>query len=210
MFEVFSTWSRNDYLSLAGILVSVVIAVTIYLLQKRISDKQKIDHRLEIENSVGKKLRKMQQGRSSHKVQLYNAKLLNKKYFSENKRSRVWGYPFHAAEFHSVNFDGLEFVTNIEEWNGKNYHKVGLIPFDRILGIKTDGDGSFSGMILFVKPKLLQRDRYSIAYTSFRYYGASSKLQTVTVKPFLVKVRHTLKSTFYRLRYLLYYRWKKQ
>lgn len=210
MFEMFIGWPRSDYLSLIGIFVSAIIAVALYFLQKRISDKQNVDHRLEIENAVGKKLNEMQHHKSSRKIQFYNVKLLNKRYFAENKRSRIWGYPYHGAEFHSVNFDGLEFVINIEKWNGKQYYKVGLVPFDRILGIKPDGDGSFSGMILFVKPKLLQRDKYSIAYTAFRYYRINNVIQTVTVKPFVIKIRDISKSIFYHLRYSFYYRWKKR
>jgi hypothetical protein len=210
MFEMFSGWTRGDYLSLIGIFVSAIMTVTLYFLQKRISDKQKIDHRLEIESSVGEKLHEMQQGKASRKVELYNVKLLGKKYFSGNKRSKIWGYPFHGAELHSVNFDGLEFVINIEEWHGKRYHKVGLVPFDRILGIKPHGDGSFNGMILFVKPKLLQRDKYSIAYTAFRYYRVNDVLQTVSIKPFVIKIRDIFKSIFYHLRYSFYYRWKRR
>src|SRR4051812_7813437 len=112
-----SAWTRSDYLGLAGIVVSGLIAFTIYLLQKRLSSKQRVDNRLEIEQKAGDKLYDIHYKDHSSKIQIYNVKLLNKKYFSENKRDVFWGYPFHAAELYAANFDGLEFVVGIEEWN---------------------------------------------------------------------------------------------
>lgn len=165
-----SEWTWSEYLELVGIVVSGLIAVAIYVLQRRITDKQRIDHRLEIETEIGQKLYDINYKDHSSKIHLYNAKLINKKYFSENKRSIIWGYPYHAAELYAANFDGLEFVVGIEKINGKKHYKVGVIPYEYILGIKPEGDGSFNGMIFFVKPRLFQKDEYSIAYRSFRFY----------------------------------------
>lgn len=170
-----SEWTRSDYLELGGIVVSGFIAITIYLLQRRLSDKQRVDHRLDIEEKAGRKLYDIQYKDHSSKVHLYNAKLLNKKYFAQNKRNLVWGYPFHAAELYAANFDGLEFVVGIEEIAKKKYYKVGVIPYEHILGMKPDGDGSFNGMIFFVKPRLFQKDKYSIAYRSFRFYPVKAR-----------------------------------
>lgn len=165
-----SNWGPNEYLQLAGIFISGLIAFTIYLLQQKLSDKQQVDHRLEIENKAGQKLSDIRYQDHSSKVQLYNSKLLNSKHFSKNKRSVIWGYPYHGAELYSANFDGLEFVVGVEEINKVKHYKVGVIPYEHILGIKPDGDGSFSGMIFYVRPRLIQKDKYSIAYRSFRYY----------------------------------------
>lgn len=157
-------------MELVGIVASGLIALSIYFLQRKLSDKQRIDHRLDIESKAGGKLYDIQYKDHSSKVQLYNSKLLNKKYFSENKRSILWGYPYHAAELYAANFDGIEFIVGIEKINGEKHYKVGVIPYEYILGIKPNGDGSFNGMILFVKPSLIQKDKYSIAYRSFRFY----------------------------------------
>lgn len=165
-----NNWGTNEYLQLVGILISSLTALTIYLLQQRLSDKQRVDHRLETEKKVGKKLSDTCYKSHSCKVQLYNSKLLNNKNFSKNKRSIIWGYPYHGAELFAANFDGLEFVVGINLINGKKHYKVGVIPYEHILGIKPKGDGSFSGLIFYVRPRLIQRDKYSIAYGSFRYY----------------------------------------
>lgn len=165
-----SNWEANEYLQLFGIFMSGAIAFTIYLLQQRLSDKQRVDHRLDIEKKAGQKLSDIRHDGHSSKIQIYNSKLLDSKQFSENKRSIVWGYPYHGAELYSANFDGLEFVVGIEVINNTKHYKVGVIPYEHILGIKPEGDGSFSGMIFYVRPRLIQRDKYSIAYRSFRYY----------------------------------------
>ena len=166
-----STWMLSDYLALIGIIVSIVIATGIYLLQQRLSDKQKIDNQILIENKLNKKLENIRYEKANSKIQLYNSKLLNKSYFTENKRSRIWGYPYHGAELYSANFDGLEFVVGLEEIKGVLHYKVGIIPYDRILGIKPDGDESFNGTIFYVRPLLIQKDEYSISYVGFRYYA---------------------------------------
>ncbi len=45
-----SSWTRSDYLQLAGIFFSIVIAFGVHLLEQRLTDKQRVDHRLEIED----------------------------------------------------------------------------------------------------------------------------------------------------------------
>ena len=202
-------WTRGEYLELAGIVVSGFIAIAIYLLQRRLSDKQRVENRLEVEEKARLKLYDIQYKDHSSKIQLYNSKLLNKKYFSQNKRDIFWGCPYHAAELYSANFDGLEFVVGIQEWNKKKYYKVGVIPYENVLGIRPEGDGSFNGMIIYVKPRLVQRDKFSIAYKSFRYYPAKSKYGGYTVtKPLRLKVLDVLKQIPIKIRYHFYYKWK--
>lgn len=163
-------WAKSDTIGLVDIIISALIAIVLFILQRRLSDRQRIENRLKLEKTFGSKFYDIQYKDHSKKVQLYNAKLLNKKYFTENKRSVVWGYPYHAAELYGANFDGMEFVIGIEKINGKKHYKVGVIPYERILAIRPDGDDTFNGMIIYVSPKFLQRDKYSIAYKSFRYY----------------------------------------
>lgn len=165
-----SDWSRSEIIGLVSIVISAVIAVVLFILQRRLSDRQRIDNRLRLEEAFGHKFYDIHYKDHSSKVHLYNVKLLNKKYFTENKRSIVWGFPYHAAELYAANFDGMEFVVGIEKINGKKHYRVGVIPYERILAIRPDGDGSFNGMIIYVSPKLVQKDKYSIAYKSFRYY----------------------------------------
>jgi hypothetical protein len=165
-----SDWPRSDVIGLVGITISAVIAIVLFVLQRRLSDRQKIDNRLRIEETLGKKFYEINYKDHSRKIHLYNVKLLNKKYFSENKRNIIWGYPYHAAELYAANFDGMEFVIGIENIEGKKHYKVGVIPYERILAIRPEGDGSFNSMIIYVSPRLVQKDRYSIAYKSFRYY----------------------------------------
>ena len=202
-----SGWTRSEYLELIGIIISAFVALGIYLLQKKLTDKQRVDHRLEVEEKVGKKLYDINYHDHSRKIQLYNAKLLNKRYFTQNKRNFWWGYPFHGAELYAANFDGLEFIVGIEEWDGQKYYQVGVIPYERILGIRPEGDGSFNGMIIYVKPRLLQRDKYSIAYKSYRYYPVKDYAAKAH-KPWQVRLSDTFKKIVLRLRYYFYYSWK--
>lgn len=167
--------SLTDILQVVGIVVTSLVALSIYGLQQRLTDKQRIENRLEVERAFEGKLYDIHYKDSSSKIQLYNSKLLNKKYFTKNKRSIVWGYPFHAAELYSANFDGLEFVIGIEELKDKKYYKVGVIPYENILGVRPDGDGSFNGMIIYVKPRLIQLDKYSISYKAHRYHPIPKK-----------------------------------
>jgi hypothetical protein len=144
---IFKGWTRSDFLQLSGILIGGLITIFLSLLNNKLTDKQRLDHRLQIDEVIGDELNNIRYNESSDKAQLYNTKLINKKYFTNNTRNIFWGYPYHAAGLYSANFDGLEFVTVIEEWEGKKYYKVGVVPYDRILGVKTDGDSSFNGLI---------------------------------------------------------------
>ncbi len=210
MIEFFEGWTRADYLALLGIVASGFIAFAIYLLQKRLSDKQKVEHRLEVEEKVGEKLYDIHYKDHSRKIQIYNAKLLNKKYFSENKRDFFWGYPFLAAELYAANFDGLEFAIGLEEWNKKKYYKIGVIPYENILSVKPNGDGSFNDVIIYAKPRLLQRDKYAIAYKTYRYYLAKDSAGYKVIKPVKLRLYDALKNFFLKARYNLYYRWKRR
>ena len=168
-------WSRSDILQLIGIIISSVIAIGVYGLQKRLTEKQRVDNRLAIEEAVKGKLYDIRHNHGSRKVQLYNSRLLNKKYFTRNSRSLIWGYPFHAAELYMADFDGLEFITGIKDINKKKYYEIGVIPYENIIGVRPEGDGSFHGMVIYVKPKLLQLDKYSIAYKARRLYLIEKK-----------------------------------
>jgi hypothetical protein len=202
-------WTRGDYLELVGIIVSGFVAAGIYVLQRRLTDKQRVDHRLEIEEKVGKKLYEIRYSDHSREVHLYNTKLLNKKYFTQNKRDFWWGYPFHGANLYQANFDGLEFIVGEEQWGGQKYYQVCVIPYERILGVRPEGDGSFNGMIIYVKPRLIQRDKYSIAYKSYRYYPVKDSVGR-TQKPLRRRTVDSMKKIFLKLRYVFYYSWKQR
>ena len=193
---------------IVSLILTSTIAIAIYLLQSKLSDKETIDRRLEVEKEAGEKLLFIKQQRGSSKVQLYNSKLIGKKYFSTNKRSAIWGFPYHAAELYDLAFDGVEFVCGIEERSDKKYFKVGVIPYLRILKLQKNGDGSFNGPIFYVKPKLLQLDRYSMAYSSFRYYLVSESFKKDEKKPPIIRFKDGVKNIGLRLRYLTYYKWK--
>lgn len=195
-------------LDIISVSVSSLIAVVIYILQSKLSDKETIDRRLEVEKEAGEKISYIKRVRGSSEVQLYNSKLIGKRYFSSNKRSLVWGYPYHAAELYDLAFDGVEFVCGIEEWNNKKYYKVGVVPYIRVLKLRKNGDGSFNGPIFYVKPRLIQLDKYSMPYSSFRYYLTDSSHGHEVKKPFRAKLINYIKMIVIRSRYILYYKWK--
>lgn len=208
MVGLFEGWTRSEYLELISICISVVIAFTIYLLQRRLSDKQKVENRLEIEAKAGEKLREIRGKKHSSKVHLYNVKLIDKRYFSSNKRNLIWGLPYHAASLYAINFDGIEFALGVEEWGDQKYDRVGVVPFERILDVRLEGDGSFNGPIFYVRPRLFQRDKYSIAYKSFRYYPIKGNFIGETKKPLQYRIRDGAKKSFGRAKYYSYYKWK--
>lgn len=206
--ELLGSLSIENWINVVGILVGAALSISIYLLQQRLSDKQKIEHRLQLEREIGEKLSDIRYKKTNSKVQFYNTKLIDWGRFAENKRSFVWGYPYHAAELYSANFDGLEFVNGIEEWGDNKYYRVGVIDYERILSVRADGDGSFNGMILYVKPKLLQLDKYSIAYKTFRYYPITGQVFGSTRKPMKYRLRDNLISCNRKLRYAFWLKWK--
>jgi len=204
----FTHVSFSDWISIAGIFIGTVLAIVLYKLQQRLSDRQKIENRLQLEREIGKKLYDIHYNASNSKVQLYNIKLIGKGRFSKNRRSLLWGYPYHAAELYNANFDGLEFVVGIEKWSGKKYYRVGVVGYERILGVRPEGDSSFNGIIFYVKPKLLQLDKYSIAYKTFRYYSLSRDSLGDVRKPLAYKLRDGTKKFAQSLKYNLWNRWK--
>jgi hypothetical protein len=206
--EVLSSLTLDNWIGIGGILVGSALSILLYHLQQQLSDKQKIEHRLLIEKEFGKKLSDIRYKKSNSKIQLYNAKLLNSAGFSRNKRSILWGLPYHAAEVYSANFDGLEFVVGVEKWNGNTYYKVGVIDYLRILNVRAEGDGSFNGMIFYVRPKFIQKDKYSIAYKCFRYYPIDGQVFGSTRKPLGILLKHSISKLGLRFRYIIYTKWK--
>lgn len=193
-------------LDITSLIVSSAIAIGIYILQSKLSDRETIERRLEVEKEAGEKLSYIKRVNGNSKVQLYNSKLVGKKYFSSNKRSFLWGYPYHAAELYDLAFDGVEFVCGIEEWDRKKYYKVGVIPYLRILKLLKNGDGSFNGPIFYVKPRLIQLDKYSIAYFRFRYYLTDTRRSANL--PLKAKLLGSLKRFLRVISYNTFYRWR--
>jgi hypothetical protein len=76
-----------------------------------------------------------------------------------------------------------------------------------VLGVRPEGDGSFNGLIFYVKPKLFQLDRYSIAYSKFRYYPIK-KYSMDETKPLKIKARDFFRNTIRTLKYNLRFRWR--
>lgn len=206
--ETLSSLTLDNWIGIGGVLVGSALSMVLYHLQQQLSDKQKLEHRLLIEKEFGKKLSDIRYKKSNSKIQLYNTKLLNGKGFAENKRSLLWGLPYHAAEVYSANFDGLELVVGIEQWGGRKYYKVGVIDYLRILNVRAEGDGSFNGMILYVRPKFIQKNKYSIAYKCFRYYPIDGKVFGSTRKPLSILLKDSVLKFWLRVRYLTYAKWK--
>jgi len=198
---------HSDWIAIVGTFVGSILSIVLFKLQQRLSDKQKIDNRLHVEREIGKKLYEIHYNNHSGKIQLYNTRLLNKQRFKTNSRSFVWGFPYHSAELYGADFDGIEYVIGIEEWGGIKYYKIGVIDYESILGVRPEGDGSFNGIIFYVKPKLIQKNKYSIAYKHFRYYPTKDS-NGIVKKPLKYILRDSLKKLFLVARYNLWYRWK--
>jgi len=199
--ELLQSLTRSDWISIVGILISSIIAALLYILGKKIDDKQRIEHSLFIQDAISSVLLE-----GPRDVELYNIKLYDKKHFEKNDRSMVWGYAYHGAGLYNYSFSHVEFVTEIVKWGKNKFYRVGLIPYKRILKIMPEGDSSTSKPVLFVTPRLLQLDKYSISYEKFIYYPLKGGPRVHP--PLTYRTVKLAKNLFFTTRYQLYLKWK--
>lgn len=196
-------FTRAELISIFGIGISTLIAILLYVLGKKISDAQQISHISHTQDTIDVTLN----GAYAKDVELYNSKLYTSKNFAKNKRSRIWGYSYHGAGLRGYDFEGVELIVKLVSWNKKKYHRVGIIPYDRILKVQPRGDSSTNKPILFVRPYIIQKDKYSIAYKKFVYYPIKGGMRVHPPLTYIISTSY--KSIFLKLRYQLYYRWRK-
>lgn len=194
LIELLQNLTHSDWIALIGIVTSSIIAFLLYILGKKIDDKQRIEHILLIQDTIGNLLRD-----GPCDIELYNTKLYDKRQFEKNCRSRIWGYAYHGAGLYSYGFAYVEFITETINWGGEKFHRVGLIPYKRIFKVMPHGDGSTSKPVLFVSPKLLQHDKYSIAYEKFVYYKLNGGGRVSP--PVAYTIRRLINTMFRKVRY---------
>jgi hypothetical protein len=179
------TWLSNNVVALISMLVSGFIAYHVYFLSRRLSLRDKLQHKSWIVALVEPLLAQMASGRR-RKVELVNARIYPTHYLGENKKTRH-GYPYLGAELKAPRFDGIEFfcevVTLYATSNGEltlreisgatrlpnNGMAVGVIPYDWIEFIDVHGD-EFS-----YRPQFFTRfrGRKKSPYKYIRYYRRS-------------------------------------
>jgi len=67
-----------------------------------------------MQDAVGKLL-----GDGPQDIELYNAKLYDKRNFEKNTRSLKWGYAYHGAGLYNYGFENMEFVVEHVCWRKK-------------------------------------------------------------------------------------------
>jgi len=194
----------SELVSMIGIGMSAIIAILLYILGRKINDTQRIGHI----NSLQNEIENMLSGAKGRDIELYNSKLYTSTNFAKNTRSRLWGYSCHGAGLRGYDFEGVEFMVELVKWHETKFYRVGVIPYERILKIRQTGDGSTNKPILFVKPYLFQKDKYSIAYKKFVYYPLNAGPRVHP--PLSFRINALSKRLFLKISHKFYYRWRKK
>lgn len=158
----------TPYVEWISLLISIIIAIVVYLLSNKITFRNKLEHRTSIRRKVEVLLNKIESRDLVRKVKIINTAKYNNRYFEEDWKKRIGAYSYLYDEIKTTKFDGIEFF--IGEWqpaykrNGKlhftgteqqrvfNVITIGLIPYENIKYFEEHGD---------------ERDGYPEFYTKF-------------------------------------------
>ena len=149
-------WLLNNLVSIIGILIGSFIAYHVFFLSKKLTNKDRLEHKEKIKQKAEALLSKINRDRLSNKVYLVNINRYFKDYPS-NKEQLFSGYSHIKAEIKSTRFDGVEFfasmpvevyqkVNKMYSFKGKagekvfNAFPVGIVPYEWIEYIDMEGD----------------------------------------------------------------------
>lgn len=186
ILELISSLTRSDWIAIASIIVSVVIAALVFYYGRKASFRQRLERQAEIKKALRNAV--------DHDVELYNARLYFKKYFYENKKTAFRGYCYQGCRVKGFDIDGIECVHWREEWEqGEKIEVVGIIPYDWVQYIKY-GDGSTPKAIIFVRAPWFRE--FPFRRDVYYRYGRDNDMDKYTRlrKSFKQKVNHVLGS----------------
>jgi hypothetical protein len=149
-------WFWDNILGVVGILISSFIAYHIFSLSKRISNRERLEHKEQIKEKADGLIAKIIREKLRRKVYLVNINRYFKDYPS-NEEKLLSGYSHIRAEIKATRFNGIEFFAGMpvqiyQKQNGrlslKGYDEekvfiafpVGLVPYEWIEYIDPDGD----------------------------------------------------------------------
>lgn len=139
-----------------SLIIQIFIAYHVFFLSKRISNREKLQHKDTIKNKAEELLWKVRQSKINSEVYLVNIKRYFKDYPS-NTEKRFEGYSHIKAEIKATRFDGIEFfaeppVQVYQRSDGSlsfrgsakekafNAFPVGVVPYEWIEHIDIEGD----------------------------------------------------------------------
>src|ERR1700680_224638 len=153
---MFWMWLAENVVGIIGIIVSAFIAYHGFFLSRRISSRQRLEHKKTISAIIEPIIRKIDQG-TARKVEIVNVRKYPEKYLGDNTRDRH-GYSYLGAELKALRFDGVEFFCGVSqvfqkrdgrfvvekpkdgakmEWN---VFEVGVIPYEWVEFVDPRGD----------------------------------------------------------------------
>ncbi len=149
-------WFSKNYGWLISLLLQGFIAYHIFFLSKRLSNKDRLEHKEKIKQKAEKLLSEIHRRNLNSEVYLVNIKRYFKDYPS-NKEKRFEGYSHIKAEIKSTRFDGIEFFSSMPveiyqksngtlSFKGKRKEKVynafpvSIVPYEWIEYIDPHGD----------------------------------------------------------------------
>lgn len=178
------TWVINNIVGITGILIGGFVAYHIYSLSKKLTFRDRMSNMQEIKKQSYKILNEVRNG-ISRKVEIINTKKY-KKHYPHNNDMTKHGFTYLGAEIKGPKYDGIEFFCDMpqclyidEDENftlkktGKNaefnVYPVGLIPYEWIEYVDTNGDEFSYRPQLFVQ----FRGKGKCPYKEVRYYKRS-------------------------------------
>ena len=157
-------WAMENYQWVIGILVQALIAYHVYFLSRKITNKNRLEHKQSIKQKAEKLICDIRSKKINSEVYLINMGRYFKDYPS-NKEKRFRGYSHIKAEIKTTRFNGIEFFEEMPKdvyikrggklsFKGNRSEKsfivypVGIVPYEWVEYIELDGD-EFSGVPLF-------------------------------------------------------------
>lgn len=150
-----SYWLEHLW-EIVSLLISIFIGYHIFHLSKRLSIKDRLEHKQKIKKEVEEHLYEIHSEGLNSEVYLVNINRYYKDYPS-NSEKRFEGYSHLRAELKAARFDGIEFFAEMpiqiyQKQDGKLYRKgedhekvfiafpVGVVPYEWIEHIDFRGD----------------------------------------------------------------------
>lgn len=152
----FISWMYCNYQWMTEVLLSLVIAYHVHFLSKKLTAKDRLEHKERIKEKADELIRKIVGEKLRRKVYLVNVNRYFKDYPSNGEK--VSGYSTIAAEVKTTRFDGVEFFCSLARGvyrreDGKltfceapgrvkqfSAFPVGVVPYEWIEFVDLDGD----------------------------------------------------------------------
>lgn len=156
LLDSLKSWCSQNYGWAIGLIIQSFIAYHVFFLSKKLSNKDRLDHKEVIKLKADELLSKIHSKGLNSEVYLVNSKRYFKDY-PANDTQRFESYSHIRAEIKATRFDGIEFFSGMPmevyrtrrgrlSFKGKREEKVfnvfpvGLVPYEWIEYVDLEGD----------------------------------------------------------------------